>query len=361
MGFKVCKGCGVEKDLDKFYAAARNLDGRMGKCKSCVKRSVRENRRNRIQQYAEYERSRANLPHRVEARRKYQEEHKEQIAEYKKAWTKANGLRTASSKRAYYEQYREEVIARSKEWAENNLEKVKRFKANNSRKRRAAKHASSGNFTVKAFEELCKRYGNKCLSCSSTGVALEADHVVPLTRGGSDDIDNIQPLCGTRNRSKSVKIVDYRAGENTLPGSQDLLGESLGLYHLHLDELSVDRADPQQFFVCTPDGYPVPIEEPDLIGPARGESDAAYRAGQFEAEDGTARRQVVGGEFAALGDGEPEACASALAGSCLFARLVLTVERFRGDGYGAAFGCVAYGIVEQDVSLGNRARLPGPC
>jgi vacuolar-type H+-ATPase subunit I/STV1 len=83
---KVCKGCGVEKDLREFYAAARNLDGRMGKCKSCVKGSVRENRRNRRQQYAEYERSRANLQHRVEARRKYQEEHKEEIAEYKKTW-----------------------------------------------------------------------------------------------------------------------------------------------------------------------------------------------------------------------------------------------------------------------------------
>jgi hypothetical protein len=55
---KVCKGCGVEKDLREFYAAARNLDGRMGKCKSCVKGSVRENRRNRRQQYAEYGRSR---------------------------------------------------------------------------------------------------------------------------------------------------------------------------------------------------------------------------------------------------------------------------------------------------------------
>jgi 5-methylcytosine-specific restriction endonuclease McrA len=182
----------------------------VGKCKACVKRSVRENRHNRRQQYAEYERSRANLPHRIEARRKYEEEHKEQIAEYKKAWTRANGARTAAHKRAYYEQYREEVIARSTEWAENNLEKVRQFKANNRRKRRAAKNASRGSFTAKEFKELCERYGNKCLSCGSTGVVLEADHVVPLTRGGSDDISNIQPLCGTCNRRKFVDIVDYR-------------------------------------------------------------------------------------------------------------------------------------------------------
>jgi 5-methylcytosine-specific restriction protein A len=38
---------------------------------------------------------------------------------------------------------------------------------------------------------------------------LEADHVVPLTKGGSNDISNIQPLCGTCNRRKFVNIVDY--------------------------------------------------------------------------------------------------------------------------------------------------------
>jgi 5-methylcytosine-specific restriction endonuclease McrA len=210
LGLKVCKGCGLEKLPTEFYAAARNLDGRMGKCKSCVKSRVRENRRNRKEQYAEYERSRANLPHRIEARRKYHEEHKARIAEYKKAWTGANGARSTAYKRANYEQNLEEVIARSTEWAESSLEKVRQFKANNRRKRRAAKNAGRGSFTAKEFEELCERYGNKCLSCGSMGVVLEADHVVPLTRGGSDDISNIQPLCGTCNRRTFVSVVDYR-------------------------------------------------------------------------------------------------------------------------------------------------------
>lgn len=215
MRSKVCKGCGVEKDLVEFYAAVRNLDGRMGKCRSCVKSGVRKNRRDRREQYAEYERFRANLPHRVEARRKYQEEHREQIVEYKRAWTEANAARTAAHKREYYERNREEVIARSEEWAKNNAEKVRRFKADNGRRRRAAKQASPGNFTAEEFEDLCERYGNRCLSCGATGVLLEADHVVPLTRGGADDISNIQPLCGTCNRRKFVSIVDYRTRANT--------------------------------------------------------------------------------------------------------------------------------------------------
>jgi hypothetical protein len=186
----------------------------MGKCKLCVKANVRENRRNRSEQYAQYERSRANLPHRVEARRRYQEEHRERISEYKRSWTEDNAKRVAVSRRAYYERNRKEVISRSRTWAKKNPEKVRIAKANNRRKRRVARYAGRGNFTAQEFKELCERYGNRCLRCGDMEAVVEADHVVPLTRGGLDDISNIQPLCGYCNRRKFVEIVDYRASED---------------------------------------------------------------------------------------------------------------------------------------------------
>jgi 5-methylcytosine-specific restriction endonuclease McrA len=185
-------------------------DGHLNHCKSCVKTRARNYRLSHREQYAQYEKARATLPHRVEARRKYQEEQKEQISEYKKRWSEENYERVAAYKRAYYERYREEVIARSKEWAGDNLEKVKRFKANNRRKRRAAKTASGGHFTVEEFDALCSVYGYACLGCGATDRVLEADHVVPLTKGGSDEISNIQPLCGECNRRKFTAVIDFR-------------------------------------------------------------------------------------------------------------------------------------------------------
>jgi 5-methylcytosine-specific restriction endonuclease McrA len=213
---KTCKGCGVGKDLSEYYKHPRMADGHLNKCKVCVSARVRENRRERLEQYAQYERSRANLPHRAEARRKYQEAHKEKISEYKKRWAAENEDSVSDSRLKHYESNRDEVIARSKKWAEGNPEKVRQAKTNNLRKRRAVRHASRGNFTVEEFKELCESYGHKCLACGDTEAVLEADHVVPLTKGGSDNISNIQPLCGSCNRKKFVKIIDYRLNTNIL-------------------------------------------------------------------------------------------------------------------------------------------------
>jgi hypothetical protein len=135
---KACKGCGLTKKLSEFYVSATNRDGRWGKCKLCVRTRAQKYRREHLEQYAQLEKARANLPHRVEARRKYYEEHKEQIAQYKKIWMANNKESVDASKRNYYELNRDEVIARSKKWAEENPEKVRQAKANNSRKRRVA-------------------------------------------------------------------------------------------------------------------------------------------------------------------------------------------------------------------------------
>jgi 5-methylcytosine-specific restriction endonuclease McrA len=216
MSSKVCKDCRVEKDLSEFYKHPGMADGHLNKCKLCVSARVRKNRRERLEQYAQYEKARANLPHRVEARRKYYEEHKEQISEYKKIWMANNKESVDASKRNYYELNRDEVIARSKKWGEDNPENVRQAKANNSRKRRAARHASRGNITAEEFEALCDAYGNRCLACGDTEAVLEADHVVPLTRGGTDNISNIQPLWASCNRKKFVAIIDYRSDANIL-------------------------------------------------------------------------------------------------------------------------------------------------
>jgi 5-methylcytosine-specific restriction endonuclease McrA len=54
--------------------------------------------------------------------------------------------------------------------------------------------------------QILQRDGNVCTYCG-TGEKLTADHVVPLTRGGTNDPSNLTACCITCNTKKSNKLV----------------------------------------------------------------------------------------------------------------------------------------------------------
>lgn len=47
-----------------------------------------------------------------------------------------------------------------------------------------------------------------CTYCGERGRALECDHIVPVSRGGSNDLDNLTTACQPCNRSKRAKLVE---------------------------------------------------------------------------------------------------------------------------------------------------------
>lgn len=85
------------------------------------------------------------------------------------------------------------------------------YRAYHSKIRRARKKGAKGTFTLEEWESLKERHNRRCLCCgrAEPEVKLTADHIVPLVRGGTNDISNIQPLCGSCNSRKNIKIVAY--------------------------------------------------------------------------------------------------------------------------------------------------------
>lgn len=70
---KQCKDCGKTLSLDSFYVHKAMADGYLNKCKECVKNRVKSHRDANIEAAREYDRQRADLPHRVELRKAYQQ------------------------------------------------------------------------------------------------------------------------------------------------------------------------------------------------------------------------------------------------------------------------------------------------
>lgn len=70
---------------------------------------------------------------------------------------------------------------------------------------------NGGTFSVSEWQHLKKVHENKCLGCKlvEPGIRLTVDHILPLSKGGRNDISNIQPLCLTCNLRKGAKLISY--------------------------------------------------------------------------------------------------------------------------------------------------------
>jgi 5-methylcytosine-specific restriction endonuclease McrA len=182
-----CTWCGEYKPIDGFWKKCRY-------CKDCGKKDRKEHYQNNKDSFIERakEWAKNNIDKRREIARDYVSRNKEKVSKYSKEWNEKNpGKKTEALKR----------------WRKQNPEKVRVQKTN----RRALEFGAEGNFTEAEWLSLVEKYEHKCLRCGRDDVKLTHDHVIPLSLGGSNSIDNIQPLCYSCNSSKSAKHIDYRS------------------------------------------------------------------------------------------------------------------------------------------------------
>lgn len=177
-----CIKCGNERPMEEFKLDRVRPDGRHPYCRSC----------NRVYNQARYRRVRAEFLRKCKA---YYRANSERIKKYVRAWKAANVIENPERK-AKYQATQRGWRAQRPGW----------MAAQNARRRALTETG----YTAEQWERVKIDSGHRCLACGRTDLTLEPDHVVPLSRGGSNEIENIQPLCGPCNRRKWTKAIDYR-------------------------------------------------------------------------------------------------------------------------------------------------------
>ena len=106
------------------------------------------------------------------------------------------------SSAAYRERNREETNRRTREWAHKFP--VRALSITHARRARLAK--AEGSYTEQEWLDLCEKYNQLCAWCNNPK-KLTVDHIIPISKGGSNFISNIQPLCGSCNSRKGNRLL----------------------------------------------------------------------------------------------------------------------------------------------------------
>jgi 5-methylcytosine-specific restriction endonuclease McrA len=84
-----------------------------------------------------------------------------------------------------------------KNYCKKHPKRIAHLKSN----RYARERSAIGSHTFEQWEDMKIEYNNKCAFCREEK-KLTKDHIIPLSEGGTNYIDNIQPLCRNCNSKK---------------------------------------------------------------------------------------------------------------------------------------------------------------
>lgn len=163
-------------------------------CNTCYARWWRENNRERYEEYHKiYEEERKNNPER---------KIKQKIAS-RKSYLR-HRIEILKKSRDRYWNNKEERRNWENNWIQNNRDKKRAaWKKWNNRKR--SNSEISIGLSSDEWEQIKKDWNYCCAYCGKLFNDLTQDHVIPLSKGGIDSIENIVPACKSCNSSKGNK------------------------------------------------------------------------------------------------------------------------------------------------------------
>lgn len=221
---KRCTKCNLDYPATReyFYASNTSPDGLRPDCKDCKRATTRARTATdagRATQRAYRERNREKI--RSWKREAYSRNH-EHILAITYLWRQQHPERHKEAKKRHYRKWRANDANR----ALDNLRKRqysktprgKMMRRAKDQRRASIKRAAEGTYTSADIRALWERQQGKCHYCGvAVGDVYHVDHVVPLSRGGNNLLENLVIACPSCNLSKSDKLPhEWRNGDNPL-------------------------------------------------------------------------------------------------------------------------------------------------
>lgn len=183
---KKCSKCGEYKPANVEYYGKdkKNKDGLRGLCRVCYS----------------------------EQQKKYYNENKKKILNYKKQYYLDNADKILERDRIYQEKNAEKIRAYKRQYKKENRDLFNSYK----QKRKAKKDKLPATLTAQQWEATKKAFDYGCAYCGmfeerhlqEFGENLHQDHFVPLSKGGGYTLENIVPACRRCNSSKGDRLFE---------------------------------------------------------------------------------------------------------------------------------------------------------
>jgi len=223
MAKKRCGHCGKVKTLSEFSKHACTKDGYRSQCKSCIKQynqdhkdeiAVRqaryyqdrkddllerakqyycEHRDERIQYYYEH----------IDEIKKYRQERRDDRIAYAAQYRQEHKDEISVNHAQYYQDHKEDVSKRIAQYHKTTNGKAVR-KASRARRR-------STNYdyvSADTMKEVMSASDNICPYCGNLFTDGHIDHIVPVSKGGTNEKNNLVYCCATCNHRKHSKSLE---------------------------------------------------------------------------------------------------------------------------------------------------------
>ena len=224
-GFKECSCCGKTLPLSEFGKRSNSADGLLGYCKMCAKQkrdkyyeseNNKQKARYRTQKYRDKNRDNIN----EKRRRQYRddEEVRRKNSESCKKYVVANKNEVAQKKREYrlsrldfFLNYNREYYKTHQdyfyEWRQSEAGKLSNIRSHE--KRRCLVENAEGDFTTEDVLNALSFFGYRCAYTSEPLMqGYHLDHIVALSKGGTNYIWNIVPSNPFPNLSKGANDME---------------------------------------------------------------------------------------------------------------------------------------------------------